>query len=173
MLDESGFMLQPLVRRTWAPRGHTPVHYSWDRHDRLSVVSAVTLAPRRHRLGLYFNLHNANITDVDVYRFVMAVRRHARRPLTLVLDRWSVHRKAAKRLMGRHPESIRIEWLPPYAPDLNPAEQVWNRTKYCDLANFLPNDYQHLCRAVHHSLQRTRAMPTILRSFFKIAELNL
>ena len=37
-LDESGFMLQPLRRRTWAPRGQTPVQYAWDRHDRFSVL---------------------------------------------------------------------------------------------------------------------------------------
>lgn len=31
-IDESGFMLQPVVRRTWAPQGHTPIHHSWDHH---------------------------------------------------------------------------------------------------------------------------------------------
>ncbi len=46
LVDESGFMLQPVVRRTWAPRGETPVHRSWDRHDRLSVISAITVSPR-------------------------------------------------------------------------------------------------------------------------------
>ena len=39
-LDESGFMLQPLLRRTWAPQGETPLSHAWDRHDRLSVISA-------------------------------------------------------------------------------------------------------------------------------------
>ncbi|MBI4758435.1 MAG: IS630 family transposase, partial [Chloroflexi bacterium] len=35
-------MLQPVVRRTWAPQGKTPIQYSWDRHDRLSVLAAIT-----------------------------------------------------------------------------------------------------------------------------------
>jgi hypothetical protein len=61
LLDESGFMLQPLVRRTWAPRGETPVHRTWDRHHRLSVISALTVSPNRRRLGLYFSMHDANI----------------------------------------------------------------------------------------------------------------
>ena len=39
-LDESGFMLQPLRRRTWAPSGQTPLQDAWDRHDRLSVVGS-------------------------------------------------------------------------------------------------------------------------------------
>ena len=53
-LDETGFMLQPLNRRTWAPRGETPVQYAWDRRDRLSVIGALTLSPVRQRIGFYF-----------------------------------------------------------------------------------------------------------------------
>ena len=55
-LDESGFMLTPTVRRTFAPRGQTPLIKSWDRHDRISAISAVTVSPKRRRLGLYFHL---------------------------------------------------------------------------------------------------------------------
>jgi hypothetical protein len=61
MLDESGFMLQPVVRRTWAPQGQTPIQYSWDWHDRLSVITAITLAPIYCRLGVYFQIHDHNI----------------------------------------------------------------------------------------------------------------
>ncbi len=46
-LDESGFMLQPVCRRPWAPRGQTPILRQWDRRDRLSALSALTVAPRR------------------------------------------------------------------------------------------------------------------------------
>ena len=54
-------MLQPVVRRTWAPRGQTPIQYSWDRRDRLSVISAITVLPQFRRLGLYFNVFDHNI----------------------------------------------------------------------------------------------------------------
>jgi transposase len=55
-LDESGFMLTPTVRRTWAPRGQTPVLSCWDRRDRLSVISCITVSPRKARLNLYFEI---------------------------------------------------------------------------------------------------------------------
>ena len=58
LIDESGFMLQPVVRRTWAPKGETPIQYSWDRHDRLSVIAGITVSPVRCRLGLYFQIHS-------------------------------------------------------------------------------------------------------------------
>jgi hypothetical protein len=61
-------MLKPTVRRTWSPCGQTPIHQSWDRRDRLSVLSALTLAPRWRRLGLYFDLHAHNITTEEAVR---------------------------------------------------------------------------------------------------------
>ena len=47
-VDETGFMLNPLVRRTFAPRGKTPVNRVADPHARISVVGLPsTLDPRR------------------------------------------------------------------------------------------------------------------------------
>jgi len=54
-----------------------------------------------------------------------------------------------------------------------PGEQVWNHTKYADLANFVPDDVLHLGRSVAASLRQTRSQPSLLRSFFKHAKLPL
>ena len=55
LVDESGFFLNPLVRRTWAKRGQTPTLRTWGRHrDKVSVAAALSVAPRHRRLGLYF-----------------------------------------------------------------------------------------------------------------------
>jgi transposase len=166
-------MLQPLVRRTWAPCGQTPIQRSWDRRDRLSVLSAITLAPRRKRIGLYFDIHTHNITTDEVYRFVLAIRQRLRRGIIMVWDRWNVHRSAARRLQQRCPSTIQIEWLPAYAPDLNPTEQVWNHSKYSDLANFVPEHIGHLEHELLDSLYAMRCAPDLLRSFFHTAVLVL
>jgi putative transposase len=168
VLDETGLMLQPLVRRTWAPRGQTPVLYAWDRHDRLSVIGALSQAPRNRRVGLYFAVQNRNVTAEDVVAFLRQVQRSLGRKLIVVMDRWSVHRKAAKILFGDR--RFWIEWLPPYAPDLNPVEQVWNHTKYGDLANFVPDDLSELEQELYRSLDQTRQRPKLLRSFMHAAE---
>ena len=93
-------MLQPLVRRTWAPAGQTPVMYSWDRHDRLSVIAALSVSARRRRIGLYFAVHEKNIKADQVEAFLRQVQRSLGRKLIVVLDRWAVHRKAARILFG-------------------------------------------------------------------------
>lgn len=166
-------MLQPLVRRTWAPKGCTPIQYSWDRRDRLSVISALTVSPQRRRLGLYFALHEHNIRTPDVEAFVAELLKHLPQGLILVLDRWQVHRAAARRLLERFARRLQIEWLPAYAPQLNPDEQVWTQTKYRDLANFLPQDITALGEAVQQSLRQTKRQQSLLRSFFKHTKLKL
>ena len=129
LIDESGFMLQPVVRRTWAPRGQTPIQSSWDRHDRLSGISAITVAPSRRRLGLYFQIHSDNVRWDKVIAFLAVLHQHLRRKFIVVLDRLNAHRKPVRLLRAEHPEWFEVEWLPAYAPDLNPVEMVWNHTK--------------------------------------------
>lgn len=172
-MDESGFMLQPLVRRTWAPRGRTPIQYSWERHDRLSAISTLTLPPRRKRLGLYFELYSHNISFEEVMAFLTVLHRRLRRKFILVCDRLSAHRKAVRLLQAAHPDWFEVEWLPAYAPDLNPVEMVWNHTKYSDLANFIPEDVHDLHGAVVTSMENTRGQGHLLRSFFQHAGLEL
>ena len=90
-----------------------------------------------------------------------------------MLDRYQVHRSAAKRLLRRFLKRLAVEWLPAYAPDLNPTEQVWNRAKYTDLANFVADDTRELHRAVARSFRKTGDQQRLLRSFFQHARLKL
>jgi tRNA U34 5-methylaminomethyl-2-thiouridine-forming methyltransferase MnmC len=173
LIDESGFMLQPVVRRTWAPKGQTPIQYSWDRHDRLSVIAGLTVSPVRGRLGVYFQVHDHNVRFEEVMTFLRLVHRQLGRKFILVLDRYSAHRKAVRLLQEAGVDWFEVEWLPSYAPDLNPVEMLWNHTKYADLANFIPDDIHHLHQAVNTSISDTRKKQDLARSFFKHAGLVL
>jgi len=165
-------MLQPVVRRTWAPRGDTPLLRQWDRHDRLSAVSALSVSPQRHRLGLCWETHRANLRTEQMVAFLRALRRRKAKGPILILDRWSVHRAAVRRLRERS-RRIQVEWLPSHAPELNPVEQVWNHAKYTDLANRPPEDIDELESLVHGSIAQTRSQSELLRSFFRTAKLKL
>ncbi len=170
-LDETGLMLQPLVRRTWAPKGERPVMYCWDRHDRLSVIAGLTLSPQSRRIGLYFAIHDQNVKTPEVEAFIRHVQRQVGRPLVVVMDRLPAHRSAAKRLAKD--ERFAIEWLPGYAPDLNPVEAAWSQTKYSDLANYVPEDVLDLEIKAEMALEATQANQALLRSFFHAARLKL
>lgn len=111
-LDQSGFLLQPTRRRTWALSGHTPIHPVWNRPDRLSVQAAITLPPQRKRLSVYFRLYEHNIDAQEVVSFVGHLLRMIRRKVVLIWDRWSVHRAAVALLQKRYPDQLEVEWLP-------------------------------------------------------------
>ncbi len=160
-------------RKTWAPRGETPVQRAWDRYDRLSVIGAVTLSPRRQRINTPFQIHADNIRTAEAAAFIRALRKRLRGPLVIVWDRWSVHRAAAKQILGSRLKNIEFEWLPAYAPELNPVEARWSCTKHGDLANFVPDDTPQLKGAVRTSLKNQAANHQLKSSFFKTAKLRI
>src|SRR5262249_38509145 len=135
-LDEAGYMLTPVVRRTLAPRGRTPVLPCWDRRDRISAISAITLSPRRYLPRLYSEPFPADTTvpAEHVVAFLRQLKQSLPR-LTVVWDRHGIHRKArvVQQFLQAN-RSVVAEDLPPYAPAENPAEGVWGWTKYGRLA---------------------------------------
>jgi transposase-like protein len=139
----------------------------------LSVISAVTLSPTRRQIGLPFQIHEENIRTASAVAFVKQLRRQLGRPLIVVWDRWPVHRAAAKQIERSRTKSIEFEWLPAYAPELNPVEPRWSHTKFGQLANFVPDDTPQLKRSVRSALKNQSREHTLKRSFFKSARLNL
>ena len=166
-------MLQPVRRRTWAPKGQTPIQSCWDRHDRLSVLCGITLSSKQARMGVYFETRPYNIDVETVVDFIRQLRKTLGRRLILICDRWSVHRAAAQQICANFQRTVEIEFLPGYAPDLNPVEGIWAHTKHSDLANFLPDNLLHLEANVWLSLIAKRSRPFLIRSFFHHARLAL
>lgn len=171
-LDESGFMLTPTVRRTLAPRGKTPILRSWDRHDRISAISAVTVSPGRRRLGLYFRLlpDDANAHGEDTVDFLRQLRRHIPGPMTILWDRGNIHdrSKVVRAYLARHPGVVTAK-LPGYAPETNPDEMVWQHTKHGRLANFAPEDTAELRAALVEEFGRIHGKPELLSAFIRHA----
>ena len=161
-VDESGFMLIPTVRRTWAPRGHTPIFRCWDLHDRISAISGIAVSPRRRRFGLYFRCHFENIRQPQVCGFLRHLLRHLRGPVIVLWDRAKIHRgPALAELCAAFPR-LRLEHFPTYAPELNPGEGVWTMTK-ATLANGRPDSILELQAHLLESLVALRRSQRALR----------
>src|SRR5260370_7840202 len=94
-LDESGFFLLAAVRRTWGPQGQPPILPAWDRRDRISVISAITVSPVRQRLNLYFRLlpPNCNATAPDIVDFLRLLNAPRAGPLPGLWTRQCIHPK--------------------------------------------------------------------------------
>lgn len=170
-LDESGFLLTPTVRRTLAPRGKTPVLAAWDRRDRWSATSCITVSPVAARPGLYFDLLGHNAHGEDVVTFLAGLYRRLG-PLTVAWDRNQIHSKsrAVKAWLAGHPDVV-AEDFPGYVPDLNPDEGVWGWTKYGRLANLAAKDKDELWDWVVEELVTVKHRPDLLRGFIRQTEL--
>jgi hypothetical protein len=119
------------VRRTWAPKGKTPILRSWGRHrDKVSVIAALSVAPPLRRLGLYFLADPKHYVAAEtVVKFLRALLKHLRGRVIVVWDGGSNHKGPLVRaLCARYPR-LHLERLPAYAPELNPVEQVWSHLK--------------------------------------------
>lgn len=160
-------------RRTWALSGQTPVQRAWDRYDRLSVIGAVTLSPVRRRISTPFQIHEDHIRTDEVVTFLRQLCRRYQRPLIICWDRWQVHRSAAKQLAASRIRNVEFEWLPAYAPELNPVEARWSHAKFGKLANYVPDDTPDLKRSVRITLKGQSNSHRLKSSYFKTAKLNI
>jgi transposase len=166
-LDESGFLLLPLVRRTLARRGQRVFLHGSAKRDRLSAISCVTLSPQALHVGLYFwFLRNENFHGAEVVEFLSHMTRQVPGEWTVVWDRSSIHgkSKAVKAWLARHPQVV-VEDFPAHDPDANPDEWVWSWAKYGKLCNLCPADVEYLFDAVWDALEELKHQPGLLASF--------
>jgi transposase len=175
LIDESGLLLAPLLRRTLAVRGQTPVLEQRARHrDKVSVAGALWLSPRRDRLGLLaMTLVNDYFDSAAAAAFLRLVAESLSGAVVVVWDQGPMHRgESIREVLARYPR-LRLEALPPYAPDLNPVEWVWKWLKYDRLCNFAPADAHQLEAAVIVELQSIQEDQEQLRQFFHNSDLPL
>jgi transposase len=66
---------------------------------------------------------------------------------------------------------IEIEYLPAYAPELNPVEYLWGHWKHHELPNVCPRDLWQLGEGARRTLRRLRRRPTLITAFWKQASL--
>lgn len=175
LIDESGVLLSPLVRRTLAPRGQTPIlHVPAGHRHKVSVIAGLTLSPRARQLNLYFQTDPDHyFNNVGVAEFLRHLLRHLRGQVIVVWDNGPNHKGNPIREVRAAYPRLDVEWLPPYAPELNPVEQLWNHLKYGALVNFTPPDVQTLDRHVTHHLFRAKTQSQRLRSFYAATPLGL
>ena len=176
LLDESGLLMAPLRRRSWALRGRPPEMREKAGHrEKVSVVGALWLTPRRDRLTLAFQtLVNSYFSNVEVAEFLSGALQWLSGPLVVIWDGGSMHKGGPiSELVAESKGRLALERLPAYAPKLNPVEQVWTWLKYDRLCNFAPQDAHDLNEAVIRELDPIREDQQRLRNFFHASDLLL
>lgn len=160
-IDESGFLLIPNVKRTWAPKGETPiVHYRLD-HKKLSAINALVVSPRRKHIALYIRFQSRIFKGPDVLRFLKYLLKHLRGPVMLLWDRGRIHRDGNVQVFIESHPRLHVEEFPGYAPELNPAEYVWMQADSA-LANSAPEEIAELKAMLLTTKRRLRRSQDLL-----------
>ena len=159
------------MRRTWAPRGQTPILRCPGRWTKISASSAITVSPKRRKLALYARfLPNKNIGSMETAAFLRQLARHLRGRIIVLWDSGSQHKGAPVRSFREAHPAWEFHRFPGYAPELNPDEFVWKLLKGA-VANSDPSDTSHLKRLLHRPLMRLRQSQKLLWSCIYASDL--
>jgi transposase len=119
--DESRFGLLPIQRRQITLTGVKPLGLVQYRFENFYVYGAV-----EPTTGASFFLELPQLNTVNFQIFLNEFAQHYQKTLNIILmDNGSCH--TAKSLMI--PENIVCLFLPPYSPELNPIERLWQDVK--------------------------------------------
>lgn len=170
--DESGFSLVSPLKRTWAPRGETPiVRTSISHHDRLNLIGALLILPNGERLKLSIRSYWHSLTGKEVITFLKQLLRCTSGYIILVWDNHPIHkRKSVQEFLALHQRLI-VYWFPKAAPELNPAEYIWAQiSEYT--AGTAPHNRAELQTNVMAGISRTRYSQKRLRSCLPATRLD-
>jgi transposase len=172
--DESGVSQRPSVRRTWAPKGETPVLIHAFNWKKLSICAALGYRWDGCRSRLWFQIRNGNYDSVSLMAFLEDLKRELRgQKATLVWDGLPAHKSRAMTDYLRGQRAwLTVERLPGYAPDLNPVETLWGNIKGQELANRCADNLDELDTEIHAGMGRVRRSSHLPFSFLEHAGLS-
>ena len=158
-----------------AARNHREPIPAWHRptrllpYQRLPVVASNVRAPV-HDLEPYGKLPHVSLLSFPGAVFVEFLKRlmhNAAQPIFLILDGASYHHgQLVKDYVTRFRGKLRLFFLPPYSPELNPDEQVWNHVKHHGVAKAGLRTGKELRKYVLARLRSLQRLPWTIRMFF-------
>lgn len=171
--DESAFSDKPMVRKTWAPKGKTPILKVPGGWITRSVISLITCSPLGQRPSLYFEMLTGAVNAAIFLRFIKDMKQRLRKKkFILIIDNLRVHKaKLVKEYLERQKHWLIVEYLPPYAPELNPVEYVWSSRKRKEFGNATIIGRRALDRRIKASGEKARRNAPLLKGFLRASGL--
>ena len=161
--DEAGIRSDSHAGTTWAPKGETPVVPATGQRFSINLMSAIS--PRGE---LRFMVVEGKVNAQRFIEFLCRLLHRADQPIFLIVDGHPSHRARktldfVKSTEGR----LRLFFLPPYAPELNADELVWNHLKTHGIGRRLVRARDELKSLAISHLRSLQRAPAVLRSFFR------
>jgi len=162
--DESGVRSDFHAGTTWGIRGETPVVRHTGKRFHLNMLSAISAKGE-----LRFMTSRKRISAALFIEFLRRLIANYPKKIFLVVDGLPAHKaKSLQRFLDSVRDRIRLFFLPPYSPEINPDELVWNDVKNNGVARALIRDARDLNRAVNSRLRLLQRNPDKVRAFFQM-----
>ena len=163
--DETKIGILTRSGRTWGEVNKTPMVKVNQQHVGYNVLSAITA--KGELLG--FDIKEENINGKCYIEFLEKLIANRTSPLIMIADNVSFHHsKEVRNFVREHRHQIRMFFLPPYSPKLNPDEQVWNEIKNRNLEKQPIKNKSDLNRRIDGVLRSLKENADRIRSFFKL-----
>lgn len=163
--DESGLRSDYHTGTTWSPQGQTPVVEATGRRFSLNMISAVS--PRG---DFRFMLHEGSVDPKVFLEFLKRLMIGADKPVFVIVDGHPIHKaKLIKAYVERLQGQLKLFYLPPYSPHLNPDETVWAHVKR-EVSRQLVESKDEMKRLALGALRSIQKLPELVKSFFRQPE---
>jgi len=161
--DESGVSLAPVIGKTWAPKGKTPIVRVTGKRGDVLAMSAISPSGR-----MCFRLEKRRINTAVLMEFLNQISaQHPRRKVAVIMDQAPCHVAKKIKALNEGSSRLRVFHLPPYSPELNPDEKVWRHMKHVTLKNHQAQDKKQLGRLVIGALRQIQKNPKLTKKFFE------
>ena len=161
--DEAGVRSDFHSGTTWAPKGQTPVVEATGQRYGMNLISAIS--PRGE---LRFMTVEGRMNAGKFIGFLKRLLHNAKRPVFLIVDGHPSHRaRKVFDFVQATKGKLRLFFLPPYSPELNPDELVWNHLKNHGVGKRIVKSRDELKRVVIGHLRFLQKTPDLIRAFFR------
>ena len=161
-LDEAGFRSEPILGRSYGLKGQAPIVNTPGQRQRVSAMNAVSA-----KGGFWCNVYTGMLNAGRFVEFLKDFRKGGRDRVFMVVDGHpSHHAKVVQKYVLETKGWLELHFLPPYAPDLNPDEFIWQHGKTNGVAKRHLKQNESLKEGVKESLAAIKAMPKLSSHFF-------
>ena len=161
--DEAGVRSDFHAGTTWAPVGQTPVVRATGQRFGFNMISAVSA---KGKMG--FMVKRSRVTAAVFGEFLDRLLYNSRRPIFLIVDGHPTHRAAkVRKFVADTNGRLQLFFLPPYSPELNPDELVWNNVKNHAVGKRALITFKQLHHLVVSHLRKLQRQPAMIRAFFQ------
>jgi transposase len=137
--------------------------FSW---KQLSVIAGASL------WRFYFRLYPGTIRTPQVIEFLRALQATIGKKLLIIWDRLQAHRsKLVREYVDAQDGRIALEFLPAYAPEMNPVECIWGYLKHHAMPNYCASDLSDLAGRTRRNLRSMQRRTTLVRAFWQQVDL--